>query len=656
MTDRVKPEGAGRHGPPLRREGTPAPSSRLLPGELWRNRREAQGLTIDAATARDLDDALWLTSTGHQVLVQVTISDVAALVPPRSPVDQEALRRVSTRYFSHRTVSMLPRPLVDGRLSLVAGERRPTLTISIPLQADLEAGLPQIERTSLVSRRRLTYAEADELLRDRSGWEGHLLRECAAVAQGLLEKRRSRGALALYDLPRGLATSEEGLVRALRPDEAHLSALIVREFMLLANAAVALYLAERRIPILYRNHTATVMAPEREALVRDLAQAVARPDLFDLERVNQRLRLILNRATYDPTVQGHYGLNLAAYTHITSPIRRYADLVNQRILAAVVTGGAPPYSLKQLRAIAGHITAVEGARKEESSAYWRQQATERARGLAASGRLAGVHPSEMHRAIKVAAREGIMHEALEEAILSALREDKLSINDIYSLLIEMESVSEQTKRIQAEVARWLKDNSHTAMSILAMATQKANWSAPEYDIEMSQDGNRLMFTVVAKIRIGEHEYCSRSIQAYSKKVAQQQAVMDILNEVLQFGMQLPLTNDIEHTNDKKLHRMERHEMREHAGERVNSKGRLQELCQRERWDNPIYRVSLTGLPHQPTFAATVEITIRGEKYSAEIEGEASKKEAEQAAAKKLLERLVDLGVETGEHTQRAAIM
>ena len=307
--------------------------------------------------------------------MHVSIADVAALIRPASDIDHEALRRTFSSYRAYHPLPMLPRTLAEDKASLLAGHKRPTLTISIPLDSAFEMGQPAIRRTSLQSERRFHYEEVDRLISRAEGEYGELLRVCSTVAQGLLARRRARGALAVYDINRCLITSEEGVLQEMLSHEVHFSHIIIQEFMILANEAVATFLAERQVPALFRNHTAKTIAPDRAAVIQAIEDAVAHPEAFPLATLQKRVNLVLRRAYYSPVLEGHYGLNVPAYLHCTSPIRRYADLVNQRILAAVVSGQPSPYNIEQLHTIATHINNKEQDVRNKRKAALKESAT-----------------------------------------------------------------------------------------------------------------------------------------------------------------------------------------------------------------------------------------------------------------------------------------
>ena len=131
-----------------------------------------------------------------------------------------------------------------------------------------------------------------------------------------MDKRRQSGALVIFDLQRLLFTNEDGQLMQMKSEDAHKSNIIIQEFMILTNAAVAEFAALREYNFLYRNHTARQVIPQRAEVLEQLQTAVSNPKLLDA--VVSRSNLWFNKAEYGVSIKGHYSLNLPAYTHVTS--------------------------------------------------------------------------------------------------------------------------------------------------------------------------------------------------------------------------------------------------------------------------------------------------------------------------------------------------
>ena len=218
--------------------------------------------------------------------------------------------------------------------------------------------------THLTSIKRFSYESADATLHDPSSPFFQVLRYCELWSQKLAWKRKDVGAIGLSSVG-GVNLDEEG--RILTTPLYH-SQQIIQEFMILGNTAVASLAEQHRLPLLYRNHTASAIAPKSKELIETLT-TLGLPEL-----VRQKLQSWLNPATYSPAVIGHFALALPAYTHFTSPIRRVADYVNHRIIKAVfIEGKESPYTVEELEAIAKHINSKRTQVKEQRDEHFREK-------------------------------------------------------------------------------------------------------------------------------------------------------------------------------------------------------------------------------------------------------------------------------------------
>ncbi len=338
---------------------------KLLKEPLTIDEREpVLGFTIDSETSKDLDDALWIEPNQAGVVISVHIADVTALVPFKSQLEQQALLQVETHYFASRNKPMFPRELSEDKLSLLEDQPRWTVTIRITLDESANIKQTQLLSSHLTSIKRFSYETADRTLHDPSQPLFQVLRYCELWAQKLAWNRQNRGAFGQSTIA-GVTLDEEG--KLIEPPLYH-SQQIIQEFMVLANTAVARLAEEHQLPILYRNHTASAIAPANKILIETLT-TLGMPEL-----VRQKLQSWLDSATYSPAVIGHFALCVPAYTHFTSPIRRVADYVNHRILKAVfIEEKQPPYQVKELEAIAEYINEKRQEVKEKRNEHFREQ-------------------------------------------------------------------------------------------------------------------------------------------------------------------------------------------------------------------------------------------------------------------------------------------
>lgn len=303
-----------------------------LQDSLWQ-RPQVQGITIDGPTSLALDDAIWIEPTPTGAILSVHIADVSELVEVGSILDEVAIARTQTRYFSKGNASMVPRALSEDKLSLVEKQARPTLTVKVSLSASAEIEQTEIFESWFVSARRFSYAQADYACQTPSAKFHQLLKDCKDWTERLNTERQVSGAIGGFFSQSGYLLDENGNLIPTEGPQYH-SQIMIQEFMILANRSVAQWLAERDVVALYRNHTARAIAPERTEMIQ-LLMTTGNTNLL-----RQKLQHWLNRADYSPALVGHFALNLSAYCHFTSPIRRLADLIVHRIIKAQLRGGS----------------------------------------------------------------------------------------------------------------------------------------------------------------------------------------------------------------------------------------------------------------------------------------------------------------------------
>ena len=341
----------------------------IPPAEIERrlDLRDLTCFTIDPADARDHDDAvsLQVLDDGNYCL-GIHIADVSHYVPEGSPLDREALERACSVYLPDRVIPMLPEKLSANICSLRPREDRLTMSILARIAPDGELLDAQIAETVIRSRARLSYEDVQDVIDQREGDNpaqpfADTLKRMDALRGVLMAKRRGRGAID-FEIPEPqIVLDDEGHPIDIHPHARLNSHRLIEEFMLLGNEIVARYTTERGIPILYRVHE----PPDAEKLASfcDLGKALgyrlpdpAQPgsiqrflDVFRDEPIGHilcnRLLRSMKKAVYTPVNRGHFGLACDTYTHFTSPIRRYPDLLLHRALRAAINGATTPGSM-----------------------------------------------------------------------------------------------------------------------------------------------------------------------------------------------------------------------------------------------------------------------------------------------------------------------
>jgi len=328
-------------------------------------------VTIDGEDARDFDDAICLVRERGRDRLLVAIADVSHYVSAGGDIDQDAYARGTSVYFPDRCIPMLPPSLSEGICSLKPGVNRMTVTVDIPLNGQGRPEPASFYPSVIRSRARLTYENVHTFLTRQGGKGrrekiqpdiGEMLRRMKAVAGRLTVARMGRGSLDI-DVPEAKIIVKNDLPREVAAAPRWESHRLIEEFMLLANSAVAEHLSSREFPFLFRIHedpaedkveefedaAARLLKRVRVTEHRDISSRLqkwataARGGKYE-KVINMLLLRSLMQARYGPETMGHFGLALPKYTHFTSPIRRYPDLVVHRVLkASLGDKGYAPY-------------------------------------------------------------------------------------------------------------------------------------------------------------------------------------------------------------------------------------------------------------------------------------------------------------------------
>ena len=346
--------------------------------------RKRNTITIDPRTARDFDDAIDVeVLPDGSFQLGVHIADVSHFVTPDSTMDTEARYRGTSVYFPDRVLPMLPEKVSNHLCSLNPGTDRLALSVMMHLSRTGEVLDYSFHKSVIHSKERMVYddvqriLDGDRMLEQRYSHVVPLIRTIARLAQIIQKLRQARGAID-FDLPEPLLTyDDEGMVTGITKSVRLFSHRIVEEFMILANEVVAHHLEENDIPSLYRVHE----EPD-PAKVQDFAEIVSgfglkfqpkqiEPVEFQKfiasieRRPEERMLSYLmlrsfKQARYSEENIGHFGLASDSYTHFTSPIRRYPDLIVHRILkAAIARKKEPVIPVAQLEAIASESSERE---------------------------------------------------------------------------------------------------------------------------------------------------------------------------------------------------------------------------------------------------------------------------------------------------------
>ncbi len=589
------------------------------------------GITIDAPTSKDLDDAIWLEPDGTGFVLYVSIANVAAAVPIGSPADLIAFERCFTRYYAEGNRTMLPRRLAEDELSLLPGTERNVVTVSIPISADGELGECTIQPAVLDNHGRFSYEDIAGLLDHGSGHTLYpMLQQARELANLRLDKRRASGALAFYDLRRGWETTEEGFYRKIPTNEANIGHIIVQEFMVATGTAVGTYMVQHGIEGLFRNHRASIFAPDRDQVVRDIANATVMP-IKNLQALFARINLVMERATYGPTLQGHYGLNEPAYVHISSPIRRYADLIDHRQILAACQGDSLPYSRQDLEAIAEVINEIERQIKDAKHQAYKQQAQAEVEQALSSAELPELGANRFYDVLLQAAQQGALPPQLIAALDRRLNDESLGPRELFALLLVASPVPE-IDSLRHRALDQLAGNPMLAPSILAMAGPILGWSVVRNKTRRHGKDHQPSYRTVATVNVPGHDkpLSSEQMEASSAKLAAHRAAVNLIGRYV--GYQ-PLQSSSQPARAQAISTA--------TTESTNHKGRLIELCQRQSWGRPEYQHTPDGPDHIREYTATVTVETDGAPVEATGRPAYSQQLAEHSAAEQLLAQLAN---------------
>ena len=357
-----------------------------LPENHEKDRKDLRNklvFTIDGDDARDFDDAVCVEVTKSGYRLYVSIADVSYYVKEKAGLDKEAKKRANSVYLPGKVYPMLPEVLSNNLCSLMPNEDRLTKTAELNFSSEGKLKGYLIYNSVINSKARLTYTWVSKMLGKRGPVKKEhkevvkSLRNMKKLYEKLKKKRLDNGELE-FDFPEPeLTRDKNGNVTDIQKSKRNIAHGIIEEFMIAANNVVADYLSKSNTGSIYRIHEEPDNASVyelKDALYEigyklesngritpsDIQKVIfeARGQM-DQNAVNMLVLRSLKKAEYSTREIGHFGLALEKYTHFTSPIRRYPDLVVHRLIDNVLDGSVNKIELNELNTICEHCSKVE---------------------------------------------------------------------------------------------------------------------------------------------------------------------------------------------------------------------------------------------------------------------------------------------------------
>lgn len=355
--------------------------------EEYRGRADRRSLpivTVDGEDSKDLDDGVYARrNEDGSFFLGVYIADVSWYVRENQPLDREARERGTSVYLVDRVIPMLPKELSNGICSLNAGVDRLSMACEMQISPEGEVTSYEIQPAVIHVYRRLTYHIVNKVLVDREepflsdNQDIRTMLETLADLRGVLKEKRHRRGSIDFELPEvKVKLDAEGHPVALIKREGSLAESIIEECMLAANETVARHMDEKHLPFMYRVHEqpsaekierfnnllaafGLFVRPDEAGQIRpmDVQRVLAKVEGRPEERIISTVALrSMQQARYSELSLGHFGLAARYYTHFTSPIRRYPDLIVHRLLRETfATGTMPAERQVKLRSVLPEI-------------------------------------------------------------------------------------------------------------------------------------------------------------------------------------------------------------------------------------------------------------------------------------------------------------
>lgn len=367
--------------------------------EDFKNRLDLRKLnifTIDGEESKDLDDAISIEKLENgNYKLGVHIADVAHYVKEGSRIDEEALKRGTSIYLVDRVIPMIVEDISNGVCSLNPNEDK--LTLSVIMELDLNGNVVdyEIKESIINSKLRTSYNDVSDILEKEDEYLSEKYRDfiddfrnAEKLMKILKEKRKKRGAISLGGEKMKISLDDNGKPISLDVEDRRVAEEIIEEFMIITNEVVAEHFYNLKVPFVYRVHenpdkenidyfsefaarfgydldSSKDILEQREELNNILKESEWKKDSCIIKSMVLRT---LEKARYSDECIGHFGISNMYYCHFTSPIRRYADLLNHRIIKETINGEMDENRKEHFKQIVGDI-AEKLSEKEKTAEY-----------------------------------------------------------------------------------------------------------------------------------------------------------------------------------------------------------------------------------------------------------------------------------------------
>ncbi len=586
------------------------------------------GITVDDTTSRDLDDGFWIEEQNEYYLLRVFISNVSSKVHPRaknSTLYEMAHTRVETQYFRSRHDPMLPIGLSEDKLSLLPGEKRQAICFEFKIdKQSLEVKYFAFFECIFKSIRKMNYTEvhsfltSQELLNPIPEDIQKVITIASSLASNLLKRRRIQGALIVYDVFNTYTISEEGKLVFIAKEKHH-GYILVQELMILVNARVADFAVKESVPLLFRTHRVKSDYISRDDLLREFNLLQASRDPQTLQMIQYRVDHMLELAQYQMKHGEHWALSLPWYTHVTSPIRRFADLVNQVNLIAFLREEDYPFQFSDIERIGQHINQVVAEHETARTEYAKATLAEEFPKDMNIEWLSGLNPNHLTRNLKLACNiAGVINGYFIQELETRITEDRLQVLDYTYLLFEEKFTTYE--KIRKDILTLLIECKVRIKPLYYLLCQRLQIPFPEVQIQKQGDN----FVASILFFFNDTEYKITSPPGRNKKEASELGYAGLL--IKMFNIETALNAQIQSKKKRVVPFVLPNEVPD--GNYISI---LQECAHRAQIESPTYVLSEISQRGITSFRCTATFNVEDKIFSTSEKG-GSKKIAKAYAA------------------------